>query len=101
MKGYIMTAENRQWPRMVSNLKTIYYTEESTQQGNERMYFPCQVIDKCESGLGLKTHSTHRVDQHIWLESTLKSNQVIEARVRWIRPCDNDDEYRIGVEYFN
>lgn len=97
-EGTIMMAENRRYPRTESDTDTLYYIEDSTDLGNERMYYPGHVRDTSQAGLGLVTHTTHLIDQHIWLEAPSLQRKAVEARIRWINACENDDQYHIGVE---
>jgi len=95
-----MSNDKRQHPRIPSSLETIYFTELSTSQGDERMYYPGTLIDKSHGGIGLRVNYRHNINEKIWLEGLGAPEKPLPGRVCWVSSNGNNaDEYRIGVEF--
>jgi len=95
-----MSNDKRQHPRMPSSMETIYFTELSTPQGDERMYYPGTIVDKSNGGIGLEVNYQHQTDDKIWLEGLGTPEKPMPARVCWVSSNGIDtNDYRIGVEF--
>ena len=95
-----MDDDKRKHRRFPSTLETIYFTEFSSHQGDERLYFPGIITNKSVGGVGLRVSYRHEPNDRIWLEGIGIPNQPLPARVCWISSNDSIiEEYQMGVEF--
>lgn len=95
-----MDDDKRKHRRFPSTVETIYFTEFSTHQGDERLYFPGTIIDKSVGGIGLRVSYQHEPNDRIWLEGIGIPNQPLPARVCWISSNGSiNEEFQMGVEF--